>query len=117
MLTFISILLIFISIILIIVVLLQPGKGGGIAGGLGGLTGQFSSMFGTRRATDFLSKLTIGFAAAIMILSLLANLFFVGGDEDIRRPITEGSELPAVNPNPTAPPMIPPQQPPQQPGE
>lgn len=112
MLTFISIISIIIAILLIIVVLLQPGKGGTMSAGLGGLTGQFSSMFGTRRAIDFLSKLTIGFAAAIMLLALIANLWFVGGDEDIRKPITEGAELPATNPNPIQPMPLP-----QQPGE
>lgn len=111
MLTFISIILIIASVLLVIAVLLQPGKGQGLAAGMGGLSGQFTSMFGTRRATDFLSKLTIGFAIGIMALSLIANIWFVGVEQDIRKPLTEGADLPATNQNPLAPPQVP-----QQPG-
>ena len=45
------------AIIVIILVLLQRGKGGGLAGALGGMGGQ--SAFGTK-AGDLFTKITIG---------------------------------------------------------
>jgi protein translocase SecG subunit len=107
MLGFLSVISILISILLIIVVLLQPGKGD-IASGLGGLSGQFSSILGTRRAADFLSKLTIGFAIAILALSLITNYFFVGGEKEIQRAPTEGLSLPPANTPPMDVPTLPP---------
>ncbi|MGE5480524.1 MAG: preprotein translocase subunit SecG [Chloroflexota bacterium] len=112
MLAFISIILIIIAILLIGVVLLQPGKGDMMTG-MGGLTNTFSSMFGTRRATDILSKTTIGLALAILLISLLTNLFFVGGGETAPKPVTEGVELPSAPANPGQ--ALPPAQQPAQP--
>ncbi len=97
MIGFLSVILMILGILLIIVVLLQPGKGDMISG-MGGLGGQFSSMLGTRRAMDLLTKITIGFAATIMVLSLVTNLFFVGEGEDIQRPAVEGAEVPINQP-------------------
>ena len=110
MLGFLTVIFIFVSVLLIVVVLLQPGKGD-LSASLGGISGQFTSMFGTRRAADLLTKLTIGFAASIMILSLLANLFFVGATEEIKKPVTEGVELPAKPATPMQTPQIPPSEP------
>lgn len=93
MLTVASILLIIISVVLILVVLVQPGKGDMISG-MSGLGGAFSSMMGSRRAMDLLTKITIGLAAAIMIFSLLTNMFFVGGEENMPRPAIEKFEVP-----------------------
>ncbi len=53
------------------VVLLQSGKGGGLAG-LGG--GGATAVFGGRGATDILAKLTEGLAIAFMVLSLTIAL-------------------------------------------
>jgi len=97
--SFLIIILMIVAVLLIIIVLLQPGKGD-IASSLGGLSGQFSSVLGTRRAADLLMKLTIGFAATIMLLSLVVNLAFVGGKEDRPKAPTEGVSLPVSTPNP-----------------
>ena len=78
MLTLLILITIFISVLLTFVVLLQPGKGDMISG-MAGLGGQFNSVLGSRRAADFLTKLTIGLAIGLMALSLITNLFFVGG--------------------------------------
>jgi preprotein translocase subunit SecG len=67
-----------VSILLIIVVLLQSSKGGGLAGSFGG-TGQFGTVFGTRRTADFLSKATWWLAGALLVLTLVINLFFLPG--------------------------------------
>ncbi|MCX6156174.1 MAG: preprotein translocase subunit SecG [Candidatus Kapabacteria bacterium] len=81
MVTFLSILLIISAILLIVLVLLQPGKGD-VASSLGMLSGQFNSILGTRRATDLLQKLTIGFAAGIMVVCLLTNVGFVSRNSE-----------------------------------
>lgn len=67
---------IFIALFLIIVVLLQSSKGGGLAGTFGG-GGQFGTVFGTRRTADFLSRATWWLAGALLVLSIIVNLFFL----------------------------------------
>jgi preprotein translocase subunit SecG len=56
------------GIFLILLVLIQRGKGGGLAGAFGGVGG--SSAFGSR-AGDTFTKITIGVAAAWIILTML----------------------------------------------
>ncbi len=56
------------SVFLILLVLIQRGKGGGLAGAFGGVGG--SSAFGSR-AGDTFTKITIGVAAAWIILTML----------------------------------------------
>lgn len=58
---------VFVSIFMILVILLQPGKDGGMAG-MGG--GTSSSAFGGRGSATFLSKVTTVCAAVFMITSL-----------------------------------------------
>jgi len=65
------------AILLIIMVLLQSSKGGGLAGTFGGA--QMGSMFGTRRTADFLSKATWWLGGIVVIIAVLANLFFLPG--------------------------------------
>lgn len=55
-----------ISALLILVVLLQRGRGGGLAGAFGGLGGQ--SAFGTK-AGDVFTKITIGLVTAWVLLA------------------------------------------------
>jgi len=62
------ILLFFTALFLILLVLIQRGKGGGLAGALGGMGGQ--SAFGTK-AGDTFTKITIGAAAFWIILCLV----------------------------------------------
>ena len=50
------------AIIVIVLVMLQRGKGGGLAGALGGMGGQ--SAFGTK-AGDLFTKITVGVAAIL----------------------------------------------------
>lgn len=86
-------LMIILSILLIGAVLLQPGKGDMISG-MGSLGGTFTTMFGSSRATNFLTKTTMGLAGAIIVLSLITNLFFVGHNENVAKPVTEGVSVP-----------------------
>jgi len=97
MFTFFVILMMIVSVLLILVVLIQPGKGDMISG-MGGLTNTFSSMLGSRKAMDMLTKITIAFAAAIMILALLTNKFFLPSSIDFVKPVTEGAAVPQTFP-------------------
>ena len=56
------------SVFLILLVLIQRGKGGGLAGAFGGVGG--SSAFGSR-AGDMFTKITIGVAGAWIILTMI----------------------------------------------
>lgn len=56
-------------LILIAVILLQAGKGGGLAETFGGGGGGFQSIFGTKAST-FLTRATAIFAVAFLVTSL-----------------------------------------------
>lgn len=60
-------LLMIIGFMLIFIILLQRGRGGGLAGALGGMGGQ--SAFGTK-AGDMFTRITIGLAAVWMIVAV-----------------------------------------------
>ncbi|MGE5499481.1 MAG: preprotein translocase subunit SecG [Syntrophothermus sp.] len=74
-----------IAVFLIISVLLQSSKGGGLAGGIVGGAGNISTMFGTRRTADFLSKATWWLAGSLLVIILLVNLFFLPGQRADQR--------------------------------
>lgn len=112
MFTVIVILMILISVLLILAVLIQPGRGE-LTPSFGGLGGQFGSLFGMRRTADFLTKLTIGLGAALMVLSLIANKFFLGSAGESREPVTVGAPVPTPQSLPTRP-VAPPPNPGQQ---
>jgi len=61
-----------IALLQTVVILMQASKGGGLAGSFGGST--MGSVFGTRGAATFLSKLTAVLAASFMILALILGL-------------------------------------------
>ncbi len=70
-------LLLITAIFLIVLVLIQRGKGGGLAGAFGGMGGQ--SAFGTK-AGDLFTRVTIGFLCTLMtslrlLLMYARNLF------------------------------------------
>jgi preprotein translocase subunit SecG len=106
MFAFLAILMMIISVLLIIVILLQPGKGDMISG-MSGLTGTFSSMLGSRRAVDLLSKITIGLATAILVLSLVTNKFFLNNSVAVIKPVTEGVAIPQTVPTSATQPIMP----------
>jgi len=62
---------------LMAVVLMQSGKGGGLAGAFGGGGGN-QTIFGGRGAVDFLGKATWVLGAAFMLTSLTLASFPVG---------------------------------------
>lgn len=68
--TYLFMILLFLTaLFLILLVLVQRGKGGGLAGAFGGMGGQ--SAFGTK-AGDTFTKITVVLAAAWIILCLLS---------------------------------------------
>ena len=93
-----------ISVLLIIVVLLQSSKGGGLAGSFGG-SGQFGTVFGTRRTADFLSKITWWLGGALLIIAVVINLFFLPGQTSKaqRESIIQGGRQQGVPTSPALP--------------
>jgi len=67
--TFFMIVHVIVCVALILVVLLQSGRGGGLAGAFGG--GGTQTFFGGRGAATFLSKATAWLAIGFMVMSIL----------------------------------------------
>lgn len=66
---FLGLMLVLTSLFLILLVLIQRGRGGGLAGAFGGAGGQ--SAFGTK-AGDVFTKITVGVATFWIVLCILA---------------------------------------------
>lgn len=85
-------LLLFVALFLILVVLIQRGRGGGLAGAFGGLGGQ--SAFGTK-AGDLFTRVTI-VVAAVWIILCIATVKYLSSSGDILRNV--GQRAPAMPP-------------------
>lgn len=72
--TVIAVLVILAAVLLTAVVLLQNGKGGGLASNF--VAG--NQTFGVRQTADILEKITWGLAAFILVLSIVANFTYNG---------------------------------------
>ena len=92
--TLLVLLEVIISILLIIVILLQNSKGGGLSAGLGG--SNIGTVFGVRRASDFLSKATSYLAGSFIILALIINLFFLPGKGKTSESVIQGGQPTSV---------------------
>lgn len=95
-----------IGILLMGVVLLQSGKGGGLAGIAAG--GAATQILGSRQAPDILEKATWVLASAFIVLCILSN-FFVGTSEQrdsvLQREVQQTPvEAPVIPPPQTPPP-------------
>jgi preprotein translocase subunit SecG len=81
-------LFVILSFLMIVLILLQAGKGQGLAGAIGGgMAGQ--SMFGGRGAADFLTKATSYIAAAYMVLALGIGLFYKSEAEQTQKSLIQ----------------------------
>ncbi len=79
------VLILLIGFFLILLILIQRGKGGGLAGAFGGIGG--SSAFGSR-AGDTFTRVTIGVAAVwILLIMILAKVMPVSSTKD--RPVID----------------------------
>src|SRR5438876_327493 len=110
----------FVCLGLVSVILLQSGKGGGLAGGAFGGTAQ--TVFGGRGATDFMTRATMVLGAAFFLtsitLALLSGSRTAGHSliqEQARRssatsttPTSPPSRTPVAPSTPTATPVAPP---------
>ena len=76
---FLTVLHVLVCLVLIVVVLLQRGKGAEIGAVFGGGAG--STVFGSRGAGNFLTKLTTGAAVVFMLTSLSLAYFATEGSE------------------------------------
>ena len=84
-----------VSLFLIAVVLLQSGKGAEIGAAFGGSS---QTLFGSRGAASFLSKMTTGAAIAFMITSLTLAVVTTRGASVLKKgPVTQGQKaMPAI---------------------
>lgn len=73
---FLNIVVMIVSVLLMLVVLIQRGKGGGLAGAFGGAGG--SSAFGSR-AGDAFTKITL-YLAAVWVLVIMVHVKFAQAD-------------------------------------
>ncbi len=85
---------------LVVVVLLQSGKGGGLAGGAFG--GATQTVFGGRGATDFLTRATMVLGGLFFVTSLVLALMSTRGtanrsllQEEARKASTAAPRVPA----------------------
>ena len=86
------------SLFLIVLVLIQRGKGGGLAGAFGGMGGQ--SAFGTK-AGDLFTKITIGVAAFWIILCMImVKVLGVGGSRLSEQMGSDAEKKPGARPPP-----------------
>jgi len=84
------IVLFLLAVFLIVLVLIQRGKGGGLAGALGGMGGQ--SAFGTK-AGDLFTRITIGVAAAWIILCIISvKVLTLSGEQLNLGPVVGGQQ-------------------------
>ncbi|MEI6505409.1 MAG: preprotein translocase subunit SecG [Planctomycetota bacterium] len=96
--------LVFSALFLIALVLIQRGRGGGLAGAFGGMGGQ--SAFGTK-AGDVFTRITVVVAAVWILLCILA-INLLGRSESLFSPTLGGTAGQAVPAQTTVPPAAPP---------
>ena len=111
---------ILVCLCLVAVILVQSGKGGGLAGGAFG--GATQTVFGGRGATDFVTRATIVLGVLFFVTSLSLALLTMRGTGGTRRsvvseaarkaaataPQTPGTTAPSTGvPAPTASPIAP----------
>jgi preprotein translocase subunit SecG len=88
--------------VLVVVILLQPGKSG--AGDLFS-SSVSSTAFGPRGTASILSKITIGAAAAFMLIALMLSLPAVTGTHSVlQSTVPEATPTPTPQPSPVASP-------------
>lgn len=91
MFTVFVILIFIVGILMSAIILAQSPKGDGLSGALGA-PGGMGTMFGVRRAADFLVKATIALAAIFIVFCIAANRLFlptgIGGGT--ANPLREG---------------------------
>ena len=117
MFTFIIVVITLIGLVMTLLVLVQSGKGGGLAGiAAGGATTQ---ILGARQAPDVLEKATWTLATAFIVLCILSNFAVTTGEqqESVIQGQTQQEQPIAPLPEAPAPENQAPQPQPQEPAE
>ena len=98
MFTVFVILILLIGLMMSAIILAQSPKGDGLSGALGA-PGGVGTMFGVRRAADFLVKATITLAAIFIVFCIAANRLFLptGVEGTNANPLREG-QAPSASP-------------------
>jgi preprotein translocase subunit SecG len=96
--------ILFVCILLILIILVQNPKGGGLASSFSS-SNQF---MGVKRTADFVEKATWGFAAALLVLSIVATIVPRNSNMQRQSRIQDNIENSAIDPErlpayPTAP--------------
>ena len=86
---------------LVAVILVQSGKGGGLAGGAFG--GATQTVFGGRGATDFITRATVVLGVLFFVTSLSLALMTTRGPASQRSVVSEAAKRAST----TAPPTLP----------
>jgi preprotein translocase subunit SecG len=107
--TILTVLVLLASVLITLVVLLQNGKGGGLASNF--VAG--NQTFGVRQTADILEKITWGLAAFVLVVSIASTFFLNGGNDTVD--ITDKIEMEA--PAPEFPATLPAENPAQTPAE
>ena len=89
-----------VCIAMVLVVLLQSGKGGGLAGAFGGMGGAGQQLFGGRGAATFLSKATTALGISFMTTSLILAL--LSGSQGGSRSVLRDGPAPGTAPPPVS---------------
>ncbi|MHB2148689.1 preprotein translocase subunit SecG [Calditrichota bacterium LG25] len=87
--TLLIILFVLVSIVMVVVILLQSGKGQGLAGSIGGGMGGGPSVFGGRGAADFLSKATAWIATIYFVLAIVISVLYKSHAESTQKSLIE----------------------------
>ncbi|NGP77793.1 preprotein translocase subunit SecG [Balneolaceae bacterium YR4-1] len=111
-------LIVLICILLTIVILLQPGKGSGLSGGIAGGSLSGGAGLGARRTADLLSKSTTVLGTALLVLCVLANFAIDAGgstqsavqQSGVEQPVQDNGGLDNQSQTPSAVPELPQQQ-------
>ena len=107
--TILTVLVLVASVLITLIVLLQNGKGGGLASNF--VAG--NQTFGVRQTADILEKITWGLAAFVLVVSIASTFFLNGGNDTVD--ITDKIEMEA--PAPEFPATLPAENPAQTPAE
>lgn len=81
MFTFLVILMALLAIGLCVIILLQAGKGGGLASTFGGASSSQESFMGGRQAATFLTKATWAGGGLFLVLGLVLSVMSAGTEE------------------------------------
>jgi len=91
---------------LVAVVLVQSGKGGGLAGGAFG--GATQTVFGGRGATDFITRATVVLGVLFFVTSLSLALMTTRGTSRARSVVSEAAKRASTGAQPVPAPGTPP---------